>query len=187
MKENTKSLFKERLFLTTVVALAIWTLLAWNYYHGGVPSHHVLARKDLPLISNWWGAILLPILTWLLTYLAAKRIERAVDPSALAKAAVAFFVAIGYGALIATFFTLGPKEFPAYLLQGILILAVFLPLFRAEYLLGFVLGMTYTFGAVLPLGIGSVLVLICFVLYHGVRLAIKGFRSLLGRGRATKM
>ena len=39
--------------------------LAWEHTHGGVQSHHFLARPDLPAISNWWGLIILPSLGWL--------------------------------------------------------------------------------------------------------------------------
>ena len=36
---------------------------------------------------------------------------------------------------------------------AIILLSFFIPLYHPEYLLGFVLGMTFTFGAILPLGI----------------------------------
>ena len=71
---NEKMFYKTRLYVTAIVTIAIWTLLAWNYYHGGVPSHHILAKKDLPSISNWWGGLLLPLLTWWLLYRIQKRV-----------------------------------------------------------------------------------------------------------------
>ena len=181
---KAQTLLKGRIIFTIVVSLSIWTLLVWNYFHGGVPSHHVLARKDLPLISNWWGALTLPVLSWYLTHRIAIRIMESSDQQAIGKAVLAILLSLVYGALISIFFTLGPKELPGYLLQGIFVLTLFFPLYGAEYLLGFVLGMTYTFGGVLPLGIGSVLVLICFVLYQGLRLIIKGIKWIIGRSSA---
>ena len=181
---KAQTLWKGRITFTILVSLSIWTLLVWNYFHGGVPSHHVLARKDLPLISNWWGALTLPVLSWYLTHRIAIRIKESSVQEAIRKALLAIVLSLVYGALISIFFTFGPKELPAYLLQGILVLALCFPLYRAEYLLGFVLGMTYTFGGVLPLGIGSVLALICFVLYKGIRFIIKGIRWIIGRSSA---
>jgi hypothetical protein len=61
---------------------------------------------------------------------------------------------------------------PGYMLMGIFAISLFFPIYRAECLLGFVIGMTYTFGAVLPPGIGSILVLIGAVIYLGIRPAI---------------
>ena len=40
--------------------------------------------------------------------------------------------------------------------MGMFVLAVLLRVYRAECLLGFVIGMTFTFGAVLPALIGSI-------------------------------
>ena len=73
---NEKSFFKTRLYSTVLVTVAIWALLAWDHFHGGVPSHHILAREDLPEISNWWGGVLLPLLTWFLLYRVEKRLVR---------------------------------------------------------------------------------------------------------------
>ena len=47
--------FKKRIYCTILVTVFIWTLLLWDYFHGGVPSHHLLQNKDLPAFSNWWG------------------------------------------------------------------------------------------------------------------------------------
>jgi hypothetical protein len=47
-----------QILVTSIVSITISSLLAWNHFHGGVPSHHILAREDLPEISNWWGGII---------------------------------------------------------------------------------------------------------------------------------
>lgn len=51
-------------------------------------------------------------------------------------------------------------------------ISLFIPIYRAEYLLGFVLGMTYTFGVVIPTGTGLLLILIFAGLNKVVRLLI---------------
>jgi hypothetical protein len=165
-----KAFFKTQLYLTVTVTFAVWTVLGWGYYHGGVPSHHILAKKDLPAISNYWGGILLPLLTWFLLYRIQKRIIRQssgnTESSRYPKQIVfAFAGALLFSILLSIFFTLGYPTIPGYMILGLFPLALFLPIYRAECLLGFVIGMAFTFGAVLPTGVGSILTLLCAVLY----------------------
>ncbi len=174
---SKKMFFKTRLYITGVVSMAIWSLLAWNHYHGGVPSHHILARKDLPEVSNWWGGLLLPVLTWFLLYRVQKRLMKTGDEKSQGSkfpvlTLYGFAGALLFGTLLSTFFTLGYAGIPGYMMMGLFILALFFPIYRAECILGFVVGMTFTFGAVLPTGIGSILALIGAVLYLIVRPAI---------------
>jgi len=163
---NKSMFFKFRLYFTGMVTLAIWALLAWNFTHGGVPSHHMLAQEDLPSFSNWWGGLLLPLLTWYLLYRVQKRVP---DGALPLNVVYGFIGALVYGTLLATFFTFGNTDMSGLLFQGVFLLALFFPIYRSEYLLGFVLGMTYTFGAVLPTGIGAILALIGAGLYLFVR------------------
>ena len=170
--------FSIRLYGTGIVTLAIWSLLLWNYFHGGVPSHHILAREDLPEFSNWWGGIALPLLTWFLLTRIQQRVlsgkgEESPLLATLPKSILYAFVgALLFGILLSVFFTLHYTEIPGYMLQGLFLLALFLPLYRAEYILGFVIGMTYTFGGILPIGIGSIIALICAAIYLFLRRAI---------------
>jgi hypothetical protein len=133
-----------------------------------------LARKDLPAISNWWGAIVLPLLTCFLLYRIQKRILRSntgkskIPVNILYRFAAAFL----FGILLSAFFTFGYADIPGYMMMGLFILALFFPIYLAECLLGFVIGMTFTFGAVLPTAIGSLLVVISIVLYLYVRPAV---------------
>ncbi len=170
---NEKMFFKTRLYFTGIITIAIWSLLLWSHFNGGVPSHHILAREDLPEISNWWGGLLVPLLSWFLLYRIQKRISKNPEVSNFpASVLYGFLGALTFGILLSIFFTLGDSDMPAYMMQGVFILALFLPIYRSEYLLGFVIGMTFTFGAVLPTGIGSILILISAVLYLLVRPAI---------------
>jgi hypothetical protein len=168
--------FKTRIYVTATVAIAIGSLLTWNHYHGGIPSHHILADKDLPEISNLWGAVLLPLLTWFLTYRTQQRIfhqhDGPVERSLIKQAIYAFALSLVYGIILSIFFTYGYSDMTGNMMLGIFGLALFFPVYRAECLLGLIIGMTFTFGAVLPTGIGSILTLIAFVLYRGVRPAV---------------
>lgn len=171
---NENAFFKIRLYFTALISIAIWSLLVWNYYHGGVPSHSIMAREDMPSISNWWGALLLPLLSWFLLYRIQKRLDHAPDEKSNAfklpaNIVYGFVGALLFGILLSTFYTLGYDDIPGYMVNSIFIIALFVPIYRAEYLLGFVIGMTFTFGAVLPTGIGSIFALIGAVLYLLVR------------------
>jgi hypothetical protein len=172
-----KTFFKARLYFTGIVAHAIWSLLAWYYYHGGVPSHHLLHRDDLPSFSNWWGGLLLPLLAWFLSYRIQKRIYNGKEKDSkevnlLTRVVYGFVGALLFGIVLSTFFTFGNEEMPFYMMMGLLALALFFPIYRAECFLGFVMGMTFTFGGVLPIIIGSVLAIFGTVLYLLVRPAL---------------
>ncbi|MEM0576685.1 hypothetical protein [Flavobacterium polysaccharolyticum] len=172
---NSKQNLKIRLYFTATITIAIFSLLLWNYFHGGVPSHHILQRKDLPEISNGWGAILLPMLTWFLLKRMQKRIVIHEDGSisnGTKNTVYAFLAALIYGMLLAVFFTFGIRDLPFYMLIGLLVIALFYPIFRSECLLGFVIGMTYTFGAILPTGIGLLFMTLGAIIHLGIRPAI---------------
>lgn len=155
----------KRLLFTLLVALCIWSLLIWQYFHDGVPSHHLLQRNDLPSISNWWGGILLPFLTWFLV----GRINMRKGMENSNEAIGGFVGALFYGiALSASFvYDFGPVS--SLIVPGLLVIALFLPIYRSQYFLGFVLGTSYTFGALLPMGFGVVVALISFAIYNFLR------------------
>ena len=168
----------KRLYFTGIVTLCIWTLLLWNHLDGGVPSHHILANDDLPAISNWWGGLLLPLLTWFLLYRIQLRMRRQNKEDLktsedLKKVLLGLACSFVFGVLLSAFFTLGYPDICGYMILALIPLGLIFPIYRAECLLGFVLGMTFTFGAVLPTGIGSILVLIGVVLYLYLRAGIQ--------------
>lgn len=168
---NKKEFYKLRLCFTAIVSIAIWALLLWEHYHGGVPSHHIAADASFPAISNWWGAALLPLLTWFSLYRIQKRLfsNEAESQVSFQHVIYRFAGALLFGTLIATCFTLGYEDKTGYLVLAMLPFTIFIPIYRAECLLGFVLGMTFTFGAVLPTGFGIMVSLVGGVLYWLIR------------------
>ena len=143
-----------RMLLAAVAFLFALAHLGWEHTHGGVMAHHILNRADMPAISNWWGALLTPALTW---FLVGRIQRRLLKRGASKRAALAGFLgALAWGAALATAFTLN-HEAVTYIFVGAFALSLLVPAYRAEYVLGFVLGMTFTFGAVLPTMIALVI------------------------------
>lgn len=170
---NQKMFYKKSLYITGIITVGIWSLLLWDYFHGGVPSHHILHQKDLPAISNWWSGLVLPLLTLFVTYRIQKRLTRndqELNHSKIPNDIIyGFLIALTFGVLLSLFFTLGYSNLTNYMMLGLILSTLFVPIYRSECLLGFVIGMTYTVGAVLPTGVGLILALIGFVLFRYVR------------------
>jgi hypothetical protein len=189
---NERFLFKIRIYFTAIVTFSIWTLLAWSHYHGGVQSHHLLANKDLPAISNWWGGLIIPILTWFLLYRIQKRISNQQNGglTILKYSRHILYRFIGsflFGILLSIFFTFEYSDMAGFMVLGLLPISLFFPIYRAECLLGFVFGMTYTFGTVLPTCIGSIFVSVCAVVYLLIRPRILYLKSkFIGVGSSHK-
>ena len=168
---NIKLTLKNRIIFTAIVTLLIWTNLAWDYFHDGVPTHYLLHRKDLPGISNWWGGIAIPLLTWFLLYRIKRRTyDKGINEASNTSKRVTygFIGALLIGILMSFFFTIG-TDVPGYMIIGLFILSFFIPIYRAEHLLGFVLGIVYTFGGILPILFGSIFVLIFAIDYLAIR------------------
>jgi hypothetical protein len=190
---NKKILFKIRVYFTVIITLLIWVLLLWDHFHGGVPKHHILANKDLPSISNWWGGFLLPLLTWLLLYRIQVRInlqnEKHLETSGhTQKVLYGFVSSLFFGMLLSLFFSFGYSDMCGFMILALLPIGICVPIYRAECLLGFVIGMTYTFGAILPTGIGTILILLGALLYLFLKKGILFTLSkLAGKASAKKL
>lgn len=153
-----------RIGLTAVVAVAIWSLLAWQHFHGGINVHHLLANPELPRVSDAIGGVLLPVLTWVLLGFAKPRAR--IEPGGLRPILVGLLAGLAYGAAMAVTFSTGLESITSYLFFGLLPLALILPVYRPECLLGFVMGMTFTFGAVLPTLFGSVMAAATYLVHR---------------------
>ena len=151
-----------RQYLTASITLAELSHLTWEHFHGGIRSHHFLNSADMPAISNAWGALLLPALAWFLSAFIQKRLSLTSDAKDSSQKlppsiVVGFLGALLFGILLSASFTHGHETITEYLFMGVLLLALLLPVYRAECVLGFVLGMTFTFGAILPTLVASVI------------------------------
>ena len=176
---NEQQAKRIRIYLTVAVLLAEIGHLAWEHFHGGIASHHFLNRADMPAVSNGWGLLLLPAISWFLVGIAWRRsiaTAAAVTinaPGGQAEAAglargvfVGFFAELLFGASLAATFSLGYQDVTSILFFGMLLLALVFRVYRAECVLGFVLGMTFTFGAILPALVASVTAVISAVAHR---------------------
>lgn len=134
--------------------------LGWEYTHGGVVAHHLLANPELPAISNWWGLLVVPLLVWFLVGRIQRRAATLVQAGSRERfrslAQARFTIALLWGAALALAFTMGHSAV-TWIFFGAFAVALFVHAWRAEYVLGFALGMTFTFGAVLPVLVASVI------------------------------
>lgn len=170
-----KKIFIRRLYITLSVTIVVWLFLLWEYTHGGVRTHHILADENMPGLSNWWGGLLLPALTWFLLYRMQRRLdqpqEQATQPQRQRLIVYGFCSALLFGIMLSIFFTLRQGDLAGLMMLSVFVLALFVPVYRAEYLLGLVIGMMYTFGTMLPTMIGTILVIITAFIYLLVRRA----------------
>ena len=122
----------------------------------------MLHRQDLPAISNWFELITLPSLGVILglrirTHPSSTRWAGVPVP-----VLVALLGALIYGATLAASFSFGATDITSVAFLGLFVCGVVLPVYRVEYLLGFVVGMTVAFGAVLPLLVALVVAAVSF-------------------------
>ncbi|SFR31257.1 hypothetical protein SAMN04490243_0084 [Robiginitalea myxolifaciens] len=161
--------FLSRPFLAALIAFGLVSLqLFYEYTHGGVVSHHLLAREDMPAISNWLGLISIPLLAYLVVRSLRSRVTRNGDDARTGIAA-GFVGGLAYGLLMSGLWEFDLDAYMPPLLLLPLLLAFFLPVYRWECFLGMVLGMAWTFGGILPIAIGLLLVLCCWIIYKGIR------------------
>lgn len=157
-----------RVVITTVITLLIWGHITWDLFHGGIPTHYLLHDDNLPGIPNWLGGIVLPFFTWFLLYRIHKRIDRpdnSIATESLRSVIMRFLLAMLIAITISVFFTF-EIDVIDYIMLGIFVLAFVFPLYKSEYLLGWVVGSTFTFGAIIPIGFGSIFALVFFVFYR---------------------
>lgn len=162
---------RARATATAAVAVAEWAFLAWQHGHGGVPGHHFLDRADMPAISNWWGGLVLPCITWFLLGRVQRRIASPVG-AAMRDATIGFIGALGFAVLLSIFFARGDDQVTGVMFELLFVTALVVPIYRAEYLLGFVLGMACTFGGVLPSVVGVIVALIALLIHRYLRAAL---------------
>ena len=170
---------KLRVALTLVITLLVWSHIVWDYFHEGIPTHYLSHNGDLPGIPNWLGGLVLPFFTWILLYRVHKRIDRPEAsgiPERLRTVIIRLLLSMGIAMSISVFFVF-EIDVIAYIMLAIFVLAFIFPLHKAEYLLGWVLGSAFTFGAIIPMGFGSILAVIFLIVYKLPRVVFKQFQQ----------
>lgn len=155
-----------RLAFTALVALAEAAHLAWEHAHGGIVSHHLLNDASLPALWNGWGLVLLPAMAWI----ASRRAFRASRARWIPDRGFLLHLGGGLlaGAALAAAFAFGGEEVAGVVFPGVVLAALVVRAYRIEYLLGFALGMAFTFGGVLPVLIGGCIALVSAVAWFGL-------------------
>lgn len=162
--------FRFQIGFIVLVTLLLYSLLAWQYFHDGIPSHHFLADKTMPLVSNGWGAFVIPITTWFLLFRVKKGLFSESDTISFPRhTLIGFLSSLIFGVCLGISVVYGFKTFASNVPLVIFGLALFFPTYKAEYFLGFVLGLTYFIGGVLPVVVGSVFLLISAAIYLLIR------------------
>lgn len=172
-----------RIGFTVAALLLEMAHLGLEYLNGGVPAHHLLNRADLPAISNWWGLVVIPALAWFLIGRVQRRIEKqnayqAGAPRIPAAVLIGFMASLAYGAAL-SFAFISNFEAISYVFLAAFAVSLLAPTYRAECILGFVLGMMFTFGAVLPTLIAAVI-----ASFSRIAHLVFGFAVRLIRGNA---
>ena len=176
---------KIKAFIVGIVTILIFGFLFWEHFNGGVTSHHLLHQEDLPSISNWWSGLLLPILTWFLLSRMEKRFDKQSSQTEqtnnfLSKVFWFFLTGLIFGILLSTSFTNEYKPFLDNVLYILIALSFIIPIYYSEFILGFILGMTFTFGAIIPTVFILIMAIIGMVIYKFIRPIILRLIARLG-------
>ncbi|WP_293294665.1 hypothetical protein [Allomuricauda sp.] len=161
---------RTKLILTAAATLLMSIMLLLEYLRGGINSYHPLGNKDLPMISNWLGLLTIPLFSWLsLSNLQMRNKGENNKQKPISKSQFYGFIGGVLFGIITTIFFYAKLGLNSHLLIASFVLALFLPIYRAEYYFGYVIGMIYGFGGVLPILFGGVSILIYFVEYKLIR------------------
>jgi len=162
----TEEYFKKLKYgLISLVVIFTIVQLSWEHFIGGVQAHHLMARSDMPSISNWWGILILPLLAWFTTVRIKNRIKfrhqgEAKQNKLPRVILIGLFGMLALSIMQSISFEFGFPNITMTMALGVLLTGLFLPIYRAECFLGHVLGATFTFGPIIPLIGFSVMALI---------------------------
>ncbi len=163
-----KALLRNKVATAAGFGLVILALILREYFSGGVITHHLLAQEDMPGFSNWWGLFTVTSLALIVLWLVDRRLQQ--HPETKEGSVLrAFFGALLFGVAMGVLWEFGMVEILSKAIWLPLVLALFLPVYRPEYLLGFVVGMAYTFGGILPILFGVVLLTGSFIIHKLAR------------------
>jgi hypothetical protein len=160
----------KKLTLIIVSVIPALALILWEYFNGGVATHYLGADSSNLGLSNWWGLLTIPTLTWAALSLikrrrSAKKDEGRETSDTIALQKPYLIGGLVFGLVAAMLWELGQQEYLPYVMLSPWILSLFLKIYLPETTLGFVLAMMYTFGAVLPIVFSIVIQTIGFLIY----------------------
>ena len=181
---NEKQLSQINFYFVGFVTLTIWSLLIWQYLHDGVPSHYLMQNPEFPELSNWWGALLLPVLSWGLLNRIKKRIVNSPVESRILltkQVLIRLVISLCYGAMLSLSFLYGYAEISSVMFPGILFFALFFRVYREEFVLGFILSMSFVFGAVLPILFGVLIAVASAIVYFVVHFIWDRIRTITSK------
>ena len=158
---------RNKLTLTLSAALLALLHLLWEYFNGGVVTHYPLADASNPGISNWWGLLSFPALTWIALSIIEKRssTEKGEAASSIVFRHQYFLAGLTFGLMASLLWAFGQEEILQYVMLLPLVLSLFLRIYLPETTLGFVLGMAYTFGGILPIAFAVVIQMIGLLIH----------------------
>ncbi len=160
-------------FIVTTLVTAVTTgLLAWQYTHDGVPVHYLFHNKDLPGFSNWWGLMILPLLSLFSFKLLSRRLatKSDIDQAVTIKYSIIGFLASavwGFGLSLA--FLNGYNDAAALFFFTIPVFGLFFKVYREPFFFGFVFSMSFAFGPILPLMFATIIAIAGFCIHHTSR------------------
>ncbi|MDP5138164.1 hypothetical protein ORJ04_19640 [Rheinheimera baltica] len=160
MTKSSSTKLKYCVIAATILFVAAHLL--WEHLNGGILSHHLMHHSDYPSISNWWGLLILPFLAWLSTLRIEKRVtlqpsDAPVRAKILRGALFGFFGMLVLSLVQSLSFSVGYESVAIYLSLGLVLVGLFLPIYRAECIFGYVFGSIVFTGAIIPL-IGILLI-----------------------------
>ena len=165
---DMNALFENKVKSTIGIFILTGLFILIEHFDGGVVSHHLLAREDLPAISNWWGLLTVPLITWIVISLEKKKEKIVLSPNQHIKKnqkrGIRFLSALIFGIAISLLWELVLQHILSYIIIIPFLLSIFKPIHFPESLLGFVIGMIFTFGGILPIIGGLVILIICFII-----------------------
>ena len=91
-----------------------------------------------------------------------------------------FLTGLVFGVLLSISFTNEYKPFLNNVLYILILLSFFIPIYYSEFILGFILGMTYTFGAIIPTVFILIIAVIGPMAYRFIRPIILRMTTRLG-------
>lgn len=152
---NTHRFTRLQISLICAALVFVAATLTWEYFNGGVKNHYLLHNPDYPSISNYWGLLILPLLTWFTTYRIKTGfhsqmgvLENTLIPKHIRRG---FLVMCAVTAAQSVAWVMGEPEITKYLAIAVILTGIFIPIYHSHFFLANVLVSSVIFGSVIPL------------------------------------